>query len=141
MSASVPPLCIRRGSIEIARSGRGVIVSNVHHKNTLLVEQADFDDFVEAAQASMSPQAEAASVSPKPRKRLMRVRRIVEYVGDPEVVTQQLARSMKEGDHVFPITAHKPGIRITVAQLGAAEFVDGDDSVTVAVDAKASTAS
>lgn len=70
------------------------------------------------------------------KKRLMRVRRLVEYVGDAEAVRAQLDRSMKLGKNVMsPAGCSKqPQIAITVSQLGPAEFVDGDDEVTVAAE-------
>lgn len=71
-------------------------------------------------------------------KRLLRVRRLVEYVGEPEAVLAQLARSMKEGVHDMPLG--NPKYRITISQLGPAEFVNGDDAVTVALDEQAGSA-
>ena len=63
------------------------------------------------------------------KKRLMRVRRLVEYVGDPEAVLAQLARSMKEGSHDLGIAGPTRGpalMRVTVSQLGPAEMIDGE---------------
>ena len=72
------------------------------------------------------------------KPRLLRIRRLVEYVGEPEAVLAQLARSMKQGQHNFdrngPTTAQgrTRAYTITVTQLGPVEMVDGDDAVTVA---------
>lgn len=46
-------------------------------------------------------------------KRLLRVRRLVEYVGEPEAVLAQLARSMKEGAHDMPLG--DPRYRVTIS--------------------------
>lgn len=70
-------------------------------------------------------------------KRLLRVRRLVEYVGEPEAVLAQLARSMKEGVHM-PLG--NPKYRITISQLGPPEFVNGDNPVTVALNEEAGSA-
>lgn len=62
-------------------------------------------------------------------KRLMRVRRLVEYVGEPEAVLAQLATSMKEGSHDLGVAGPTRGparMRVTVSQLGPAEMIDGD---------------
>ncbi len=62
-------------------------------------------------------------------KRLMRVRRLVEYVGEPEAVLAQLARSMKEGSHDLGIAGPTKGpalMRVTVSQLGPVEMIDGE---------------
>ena len=63
-------------------------------------------------------------------KRLMRVRRLVEYVGEPEAVLAQLARSMKEGSHDLGVAGPTRGLdakmRVTVSQLGPAEMIDGE---------------
>jgi hypothetical protein len=68
------------------------------------------------------------------KPRLLRIRRLVEYVGEPEAVLAQLARSLPAGNHDMPrgYTKEKVNFRVTVSQLGPAEFVDGDDAVTVA---------
>lgn len=75
-------------------------------------------------------------------KRLLRVCRLVEYVGEPEAVLAQLAWSMKEGAHDLSPAGRPrlPALRVTVSQLGSAEFVNGDDDVTVALDANAEKA-
>ncbi len=62
-------------------------------------------------------------------KRLMRVRRLVEYVGEPEAVLAQLALSMKEGSHDLGVAGPTRGsalMRVTVSQLGPAEMIDGE---------------
>lgn len=62
-------------------------------------------------------------------KRLMRVRRLVEYVGEPDAVLTQLARSMKEGSHDMDVAGPTVGparMRVTVSQLGPAEMIDGE---------------
>ena len=72
--------------------------------------------------------------------RLMRVRRLVEYVGEADSVLAQLRHSLAVGEHNFPKgRAHysEGKIRITVSQLGPVEMVDGDDGVTVAERANA----
>lgn len=69
------------------------------------------------------------------KKRLLRIRRLVEYVGEPEAVMAQIQRSMKEGYHDVPVG--RPTLRMTITQLGPVEFVDGDDAVTVAATANA----
>jgi len=69
------------------------------------------------------------------KPRLLRIRRLVEYVGEPEAVLAQLSRSMKEGSHDMGIAGPTKGpavMRITVSQLGPAEMVDGDNTLTVA---------
>ncbi len=71
-------------------------------------------------------------------KRLLRVRRLVEYVGEPEAVLAQLARSMKEGAHDMPLG--DPRYRVTISQLGPPEFVNGDNPVTVALNEEAGSA-
>lgn len=63
------------------------------------------------------------------KKRLMRVRRLVEYVGEPEAVLAQLANSMKEGSHDLGVAGPTRGparMRVTVSQLGPAEMIDGE---------------
>ncbi len=62
-------------------------------------------------------------------KRLMRIRRLVEYVGEPEAVLAQLAISMKEGSHDLGVAGPTRGparMRVTVSQLGPAEMIDGE---------------
>ena len=54
--------------------------------------------------------------------RLMRVRRIVEYLGTPEAVQAQLDSSLKEGRH----NLMRGMVAITIAQLGPPEFVEGE---------------
>ena len=67
------------------------------------------------------------------KPRLLRIRRLVEYVGEPEAVLAQLAWSVPEGTHDMPRgPKEKTRYRITVSQLGPAEFVDGDSVTTVA---------
>lgn len=63
------------------------------------------------------------------KKRLMRVRRLVEYVGEPEAVLAQLASSMKEGNNDLDVAGPTRGqarMRVTVSQLGPAEMIDGE---------------
>ena len=55
------------------------------------------------------------------KPRLLRVRRLVEYVGDPDAVLAQLSHSMKEGDHDVRVTPRGHDhvkIRVTISQLG-----------------------
>lgn len=62
--------------------------------------------------------------------RLMRVRRLVEYVGEPEAVLAQLAISMKEGSHDLGVAGPTRGLvrmRVTISQLGPAEMINGED--------------
>lgn len=66
--------------------------------------------------------------------KLLRVRRLVEYVGEPEAVIAQIERSLRPGN--FDTPRGDPKVRITVSQLGNAEFVNGD-SVVVAANANA----
>jgi hypothetical protein len=49
---------------------------------------------------------------------------------------------MKEGAHDLSPAGRPrlPALRVTVSQLGSAEFVNGDDDVTVALDANAEKA-
>lgn len=54
--------------------------------------------------------------------RLMRVRRIVEYLGTPEAVQTQLDSSLKEGRH----NLLRDTVAISIAQLGPPEFVNGE---------------
>ncbi len=66
------------------------------------------------------------------KKRLMRVRRLVEYVGEPEAVLAQLAISMKEGSHDLGLAGPTRGtaqMRVTVSQLGPSEIIDGEGLV------------
>jgi len=69
------------------------------------------------------------------KPRLLRIRRLVEYVGEPEAVLAQLSRSMKEGSHDMGVAGLTKGpavMRVTVSQLGPTEMVDGDNILTVA---------
>ncbi len=72
------------------------------------------------------------------KRRLLRVRRLVEYVGEPEAVLVQLARSARVGNMDLP--HGRPTLRITISQLGSPEFVDGDNHVVVAAAEQAAPA-
>lgn len=63
------------------------------------------------------------------KKRLMRIRRLVEYVGEPNFVLAQLAKSLKAGSHDMDVAGPTRGpamMRVTVSQLGPAEMIDGE---------------